>query len=92
MSGPPQRMTATRFFGGLLMAAGGLIAVSAGLCSVVVSIMALTETSSTAEMITSGLPLVLLFGGVPVAIGLTLFFVGRGLYRERPPGGQPGTP
>jgi hypothetical protein len=90
MSGPPRRMTATRFFGGLLMAAGGLIAVSAGLCSVVVSFMALTESGSTAEMITSGLPLVLLFGGVPIAIGLALFFVGRGLYRERPRGGQPG--
>ncbi len=40
MSGPPRRMTATRYHGGLMMAAGGLIAVSAGLCSVVISIMA----------------------------------------------------
>jgi hypothetical protein len=90
MSGAPHRMTATRFFGGLLMAAGGLIAVSAGLCSVVVSIMGLGESGSTVEMITSGLPLVLLFGGVPIAIGLALFFIGRGLYRERLGGGQPG--
>jgi hypothetical protein len=84
-------MTATRFFGGLLMAAGGLIAVSAGLCSAVVSFMALTESGATADMITVGLPLVLLFGGIPIAIGITLFFVGRMLYRERPGGGQPGS-
>jgi hypothetical protein len=54
--------------------------------------MALSESGSTAEMITSGLPLLLLFGGIPIAIGLTLFFVGRGLYREQPGGGQTGTP
>jgi hypothetical protein len=88
MSGAPNRITATGFFGGLLMAAGGLIAVSAGLCSVVVSVMGLSESGSTTEMITSGLPLVLLFGGIPIAIGLALFFVGLGLYRERPPDRQ----
>jgi hypothetical protein len=92
MSDAPHRMTATRFFGGLLMAAGGLIAVSAGLCSVVVSVMGLMESGTTEEILTAGLPLVLLFGGVPIAIGLTLFFVGRSLYRERQGGGQPGPP
>lgn len=92
MSGaPPPRMTAARFFGGLMMAAGGLIAVSAGLCSAVVSVMGLTDGGNTTELITMGLPLVLLFGGIPIAIGLTLFFVGRRLYRERP-GGPPATP
>ena len=35
--------------------------------------------------------LVLLFGGIPIAIGSTLFYIGRGLYRERPGGGQTGT-
>ena len=92
MSGPPRRMTATRFFGGLLMAAGGLvIAVSAGLCSVVVSFMALTENGLDREMITSGLPLVLLFGGVPVAIGLALFFVRAGGCVSRTAGRDPRT-
>ena len=91
MSGAPHQMTATRFFGGLLMAAGGLIAVSAGLCSVVVSIIGLTESGPTVELLTAGLPLVLVVGGVPIAIGLALFFVGRGLFRERPGGGPSGT-
>jgi hypothetical protein len=90
VSGPPRPMTAARFFGGLMMAAGGLITVSAGLCSVAVSVMGLTDGSSPGEMLTLGLPLVLLFGGVPIAIGLALFFVGRSLFRERP-GGPPAT-
>jgi hypothetical protein len=85
MSGAPHRMTATRFFGGLLMAAGGLIAVSAGLCSAFVTFVGMTQSGSGLA------PLVLLFGGIPFAIGLALFFVGRGLFREKPGGGQPGT-
>jgi hypothetical protein len=87
---PPPRMTATRFFGGLLMAAGGLIAVSAGLCSVIFSIMGLRESGLSKELFTVGVPLVLVVGGVPIAIGLALFFVGRMLYREPPTGGQTG--
>jgi hypothetical protein len=87
MSGPPRRMTATRFFGGLLMAAGGLIALSAGLCSTIFSIMALRESGLSSELLTEGLPFMLVVGGVPVVIGLALFFVGRMLYRERPSSG-----
>jgi hypothetical protein len=80
-------MTATRFFGGLMMAAGGLITVSAGLCSAIFSIMALRESGLSDELLTEGLPFVLVVGGVPIAIGLALFFVGRTLYRERPTSG-----
>jgi hypothetical protein len=92
MSGPPRRMTATRFFGGLMMAAGGLIAVSAGLCSAVISVMGLTDGGTTEEILTEGVPLVLVVGGTPFAIGVTLFFVGRRLYRERPGGQSSGMP
>ena len=87
------------FFGGLLMAVGGLIAALSGLCSgvfIVGSIISMA--SSNPSDFFNGLPLVLLFGGLPFLVGLALFFMGRAIYRRRdqqsaqPPGDGPINP
>ena len=97
MSDRPEPNPVTRFFGGLMMAAGGVIAVTSGLCSVVLTVMALGDaiqrpSGNVGELLTLGVPMVLLFGGIPFAVGLGLFFIGRKLYREHPvapPAGPP---
>ena len=72
------------FFGGVLLAAGILIAGVSGLCSLVVLGMGVTEPSGLADV----LPMVLLFGGVPFLIGLGLFFLGRSMIRSARRDGQ----
>jgi hypothetical protein len=65
-------------FGGLLLAIGVLIAGASGLCSLAV----LFSGSSEFGRATSMLPMVLIFGGIPFAIGAALIFVGNMLIRE----------
>lgn len=67
-------------FGGLLLAAGLLIAGASGLCSLVFGISVLGNGAG-AEALTI-LPLVLLFGGVPFSIGFGLIMWGRSLLRS----------
>jgi hypothetical protein len=64
-------------FGGILLAAGILIAGVSGLCSLVILGMGVTEPSGVVDM----LPIVLLVGGIPFLIGLGLFFLGRAMIR-----------
>jgi len=64
-------------FGGILLAAGILIAGVSGLCSLVILGMGLTEPSGIVDV----LPIVLLVGGIPFLIGLGLFFLGRSMIR-----------
>jgi hypothetical protein len=71
-----------RFFGGLLMAVGGLIAVTSGLCSLAILTMGAVSSGND---LGDSIPLVLLVGGIPFGIGLALFFIGRRLYRGSPP-------
>ena len=97
MSGQTDPNPVTRFFGGLMMAAGILIAATAGLCSLGLTVFALVDTAKTSsgnvgELITLGLPMVLLFGGIPLGVGLALFFIGRRLFRERPANPAQGAP
>lgn len=64
--------------GGLLLGVGILVAGASGLCSLVMLVMSLSEPSGLVDV----LPMVLLFGGIPIAIGLGLFFLGRSLLRS----------
>lgn len=75
-----------QFFGWLLMGVGGLIAVTSGACSVFVFITTLSDTS----YIGGNLMMILLFGGIPFAVGAVVFVFGRFLARmgetkQRPP-------
>ncbi|CAN5439280.1 hypothetical protein BH10PSE14_BH10PSE14_25320 [soil metagenome] len=70
-----------QFFGGLLLAIGILIMTGSGLCTVVVIGMGLSSMKIGEAL--SALPLPLIVGGVPFAIGLGLFFLGRNLSREQ---------
>jgi hypothetical protein len=73
-------------FGGLLMAVGGLIAGTAGLCLLVVTVIGLgsnlSDTSAFLTILEAGFPFVSEIGGVPFIIGLGLYFAGRALYRR----------
>lgn len=71
-----------QFFGGLLLAIGILIMTGSGLCTVVVIGMGLSSGMSANDAL-SALPLPLIVGGVPFAVGVGLFFIGRNLAREK---------
>ena len=77
-------MTAARFFGGLLMTFGVLIGGLSGLCTVVFLGFSLSTPGDR-----SMLPLVVLIGGPPIAVGLALFFGGRHLWRRGAPAPPP---
>jgi hypothetical protein len=63
--------------GGILLAIGILIAGASGLCTVMFFVTTVMNGGGL-----GALPLVLLFGGVPFAIGSGLFFAGRSLIRS----------
>ena len=63
--------------GGLLLAVGILVAGVSGLCSLAVLVMGVGGGG-----LADTLPLLLVVGGVPFAIGLGLFFGGRSLLRS----------
>lgn len=77
-------MTPRSFFGAALMAVGGLIALLCGLCTLTYFVMGASDLAKGGEagvyapimMIAS-----LLMGGVPTAVGVGLFVLGRGLRR-----------
>lgn len=70
------------FFGALLLGVGILIAGASGLCMLLFFVTALTDGSSAGTEQMSYLPAVLIFAGVPLAIGLGLFYLGRNLLRQ----------
>lgn len=63
-------------FGGILMAVGILIALASGICS-----LGLFVAGSSYGGFIQGLPLAVIFGGIPFAIGVGLFSIGRRLAR-----------
>ena len=67
-----------RLFGGLLLAAGILIMLTSGLCTLVVSVMGLTALAEEP----SAILLPVLFGGIPFMIGFGLYKWGRSLLRK----------
>ncbi len=78
-----------RFFGWLLMAAGALIAGAAGLCSAVYLMILLPDLfgPSRDAYAQTFIWIVPVVGGVPIAVGLALFFGGRAMLRRG--GGKP---
>jgi hypothetical protein len=80
------------FFGYTLLTIGWLIAATAGLCTTVV--VGLGLTSLTTANILDYAPIPLLFGGIPILIGIGMIFLGRFLVRtgkvqqNNPPPGQ----
>ena len=69
-----------RLFGGILLAAGILIGGASGLCTLIFLGMGLSEG---VDGYTLGmLPIVLMVGGIPFAIGVGLFFGGRALLKS----------
>ena len=65
--------------GGVLMATDILIAGLSGLCSL---ILFLTEVTSPYNKMEDLIAMIMGFGGIPFAIGLGLFFLGRQLSRS----------
>lgn len=65
--------------GGILLAVGILIAGASGLCSVVFFV---TEITSPYTKLRELFYLLVLFGGIPFAIGMGLVFVGRRISRR----------
>jgi len=68
-----------RLLGGLLLALGIVIAAISGLCSAVMIVGSVTSGSG-ADL--SLLPVVLIVGGIPFALGVALLLVGRLLLRR----------
>ncbi|MBS0638999.1 MAG: hypothetical protein U1E70_19750 [Acetobacteraceae bacterium] len=92
MSDGRSRMTPAVFFSGLMMVFGVLIAIGSGLCSVGLSIAGLASTRSSTEMwelLTMGVPIVGIVGGIPFGVGLVLFFAGRAWSRRATSDGPP---
>jgi hypothetical protein len=86
MSG--ERNPVAVFFGWIMLAAGVLIAGSAGLCSAVFLVMTVGETAASSRGALFGdlpsmLLLVLLFGGIPIAAGVGIGFLGWMIVRKR---------
>lgn len=75
-----------RFFGGLLMVVGGLMATLAGLCTVMFVGSVVLEMGRGNQTIfgesASFLMLSAVVGGVPIILGVALFFLGRFLWRK----------
>ena len=75
-----------RFFGGLLIAVGGLIATLSGLCSLGFVAMSLGNAfkgPSVLSNLLGGVFLVGLFGGLPFMFGVALIVAGRAALRGR---------
>ena len=85
MTNGDERSPTVRFFGWLLMGVGGLIAVTAGACSLfILGSMLIDGGGATPYFQTGGmLIMVAIVGGVPFAVGTALFFGGRAISRPR---------
>lgn len=70
-----------RLFGGLLLAAGIMIMLTSGLCTLVVIGIGASEVARDPTVLVA-LYLPLIVGGVPFAIGFGLYKWGRSLLRQ----------
>ncbi len=70
-----------QFFGGLMLAIGILMMTGSGLCTLAIIIFGAGGMSFSEAI--SMLPLPLIVGGIPFALGTGLFFIGRNLLREK---------
>jgi hypothetical protein len=72
----------SKLVGSIMMGVGILIAGLSGLCSVAVAVMGLGSSGIDAGVIVQGLGVIAVFGGIPFAMGLGLFFGGRSVVRR----------
>ena len=72
-----------RLFGFMLMAVGGLIALLSGLCSLGFLLVTIESVVRTPASVAPMIGLILVIGGVPVAVGVALFVLGLNLARPR---------
>jgi len=73
-----------KFFGGLLMGCGILIAGVSGLCVLILGVTFFDEfggDGGVSEFI-SMIPMLLGYAGIPIGIGVGLFFLGRYVIRQ----------
>ncbi len=85
----------SRFLGGLLIAAGGLIAALSGLCSLTFVAATLGQAFRGPGVLTNllgGFFLVAIVGGTPFAIGAALVIAGRAVLRTPPTPAAPPQP
>lgn len=71
-----------KVFGGLLMGCGILVAGLSGLCTMIAAGSAMFDTNSSSQEMMSIIPAALIFGGIPVLVGIGIFFGGRALSRS----------
>ena len=69
-----------KLFGSLMLGCGIIVAGLSGLCTLIVAGSALAGSSSGQEAM-SVIPAALLFGGIPIGIGIGMFFGGRAMLR-----------
>lgn len=72
----------SRLFGGILQAAGILIAGASGLCSLVFLGSIIDGNAQFGSELAQILMLVALFGGIPFVIGIAMFRWGRTIVRR----------
>ncbi len=84
---PPGPSPKRRTVGGLMMAAGLLIAGLCGLCTGYFEIMFLGDDSGTLGDGAAVIPVMI--GGLPILLGVGLFLWGRRLARTAPRPGRP---
>lgn len=81
-SPPPATNSAQIIVGALMLGCGILAAGLSGLCTLVVAGSALMDAATQGASDSAGMiPAVLIFGGIPVAIGVGMVFLGRYLIR-----------
>ncbi|HEY7851627.1 MAG TPA: hypothetical protein VIB82_01550 [Caulobacteraceae bacterium] len=80
---PPTGLPASWFFGAALMAIGALMVLLCGVCSLVFFPSIVGNGPHGVANTGGGVLTVAIFGGIPIAVGVGLFFVGLGLCRQR---------
>ena len=76
-------MAGKRFLGALLMAAGGMVALLCGLCTLAFGVSTIANAVQTNNGAGLGFLIIpLLLGGLPAAGGGMVFFVGLKMFRE----------
>ncbi|MFT4913672.1 MAG: hypothetical protein ACI9YM_002273 [Brevundimonas sp.] len=77
MTADRERSPVAALLGWLLIAVGGLIATTAGACSVFALAAALSGGDTFIDSLGTALPIILPVGGIPLAIGVGLVVLGR---------------
>lgn len=75
-------MTIKSFFGGLLMAVGGLTAVLSGLCSLTFVLGGIGEVIRQPGNFWGSAGALAVFGGIPFCVGLLLYKAGQWLRKK----------